>query len=127
MNRTSHRLWRILLHGLALAALPVSPGGAVADERKFVVLLAAPVKSQLPLPLPNPNDVYDHYFDRVKPNINSFAEYWNEISHGNVNVNGDVFGWAEIPWPVMPPGGFTYGVLPYTELNGNGLCDQFAG
>jgi len=127
---------------LALAAtLAVWVATASADQRKFVVMLAVPSKSvpggePASLQLPNPNDVWDHYFDTVKNSgatrVDSFAEYWNEISYGNVSVSGDVFGWVEVPWPVLPttigiPDSLDGLVLPFTDLNGDGLFEQFQG
>lgn len=87
---------------LLLAMVPA----ATAEERKFTVLLAVPRKSMPPsypsTPLPNPNDIRDHYFDFTKPGVDSFAEYWNEVSYGTVHVTGGVYGWVEVPWPVLP-------------------------
>src|SRR5205085_4368284 len=116
---------------------------AEPGERKFVVLLAAPIKSMpRPLPImPNPDDIFRHYFDTADPTINSFAEYWQEISYGNVHVSGDVFGWVEVPWPVMPkaPGPLDIDpaaqtqqtmlqqFLPYADLNNNGEFNKFGG
>ena len=104
------------------------------EERKFVVMLAVPTKTVdgdiSDLNLPNPNDIWDEYFDRTKPGVASFAEYWHEISYGNVSVSGDVFGWVEVPWPVLPPGSgdnIENDVLPYFDLNASGTFDQFQG
>ena len=70
-------------------------------------MLAVPRKSWpgapgVPVP---PNVIYRHYFDRdslqAVPDdieVDSFAEYWEEISYGQVTVSGDVLGWVEIPW-----------------------------
>lgn len=118
----------------AIAAVLTAGDRSRADERRFCVMLAAPVKSFTgPVPqLPNPNDVWDQYFDRVKPNVDSFAEYWREISYQNVNVSGDVFGWVAVPWPVLPAGmdvsnGIANLSLPFTDLNNNNRCDEFGG
>ncbi len=110
---------------------------AHAQERKFVVMLANPIKSlrnavgeNEPLPaLPNPGGARDSYFDfRQKEFVDSFAEYFHEISYGQVNVSGDVYGWVEVPWPVLPLGDFevdegatTIGalVLPFNDLDGD--------
>ena len=105
---------------------------AAAQERKFVVMLAAPIKSMRAVDynvndLPNVAPIFAAYFDRTNPNINSFAEYWNEISYGTVNVSGDVFGWVEVPWPVLPLGDFQVDenattisnlILPWRDLDG---------
>lgn len=129
---------------LSLAAaitLCVVTASASAEQRKFVVMLAVPAKSApggpSSLQLPNPNDIWDHYFDRVKntgaTRVDSFAEYWDEISYGNVAVSGDVFGWVEVPWPVLPatlpenPATLDGQVLPFTDLNADGFFQQFEG
>lgn len=112
----------------------------VAQERKFVVMLAAPIKSMRAAnvqvgDLPNTTAIFRRYFDRVDPTIDSFAEYWNEISYGNVNVSGDVFGWVEVPWPILPLGDFSVPEsattisnlnLPFWDLNGQN-ADGFDG
>ena len=114
---------------------------AAAQERKFVVMLANPIKSyraaEIEGPLPNPGNARDQYFDfRVKDDVDSFAEYWHEISYGTVFVSGDVFGWAEVPWPVLPLGDFEVDegattiaglILPFNDLNGNGVYDDGGG
>ncbi len=125
----SRTLFRLLI---AVAVMTVASNAAEAQERKFVVMLAAPIKSMrahgvAPTTLPRVEDVYAAYFDRINPNINSFAEFWNEISYGNVNVSGDVFGWVELPWPVLPLGDMPVGPgvgdiaglnIQWTDLNG---------
>lgn len=91
---------------LAVILVACAAAAAQAEERKFAVMLAVPTKSMPGFPgtpLPNPNDIHDHYFDFSKPGITSFAEYWHEISYGNVHVTGRVLGWVEVPWPVLPP------------------------
>src|SRR5690606_13351283 len=132
-----HGLNRRYVVCAALASLVVSAtwNRASAQERKFVVMLANPIKSlrnsvgeNEPLPvLPNPNGARDHYFDfRQKADIDSFAEYFHEISYGQVNVSGDVYGWVEVPWPVLPLGDFEVDeeattisnlVLPFSDLD----------
>jgi|GEM_PF-1013032 len=112
---------------------------AVGEERKFAVMLAVPSKSvedgMLGVDLPNINDIWDQYFDTVKNTghenqVDSFAEYWYEISYGNVSVSGNVFGWAELPWPVAPDpnaADWELAVLPFTDLNSSGTFNQFRG
>ena len=103
--------WAVL--GLALGSAATEVLAADRGQRKFVVLLAVPVKSYPggwpPNPsdpnspaLANPHGAWLQFFDRTDPTIDSFAEYWNEISYGNVNVSGNVAGWAELPWPALP-------------------------
>jgi PKD repeat protein len=135
---------RIALAVSALVAACLTPVSR-ADERKFVVMLAVPSKSTAsglpPANLPNPNEVWDHYFDRMKnvgaSKVDSFAEYWDEISYGNVHVTGDVYGWVEVPWPILPKGpamtippdtaSLEGLVLPIIDLNGDGFLEQFTG
>ncbi len=109
-----------------LAAIPASVRQASAEERRFVVMLSVPRKSVggNPLVLANTNQVWDQYFDKVKPGVASFAEYWHEISYRTVTVSGDVYGWVEVPWPALPigdvvngPGGAT-NIAGATSLNG---------
>ena len=83
---------------------------AVADERKFTVMMVVPPKSVSGAYPPagvlnvEPQDVFAQYFDNFDPSIDSFHEYWKEISYGEVTITGDVFDWGEIPWPILPPG-----------------------
>ncbi len=135
-NRRAAPRHPILFAGLFAATLACAAALVSAEERKFVVMLAVPIKSGPTLPLPNPNDAFDQYFDQTKPTIDSFAEYFNEISHGNVNVSGDVYGWVEVPWPVLPLGDFTVSadatsisglILPFTNLNAGTTFNRFAG
>lgn len=130
ISRTSRRFRA----GSALAALLIAglTTNAHAQERKFVIMLAAPIKSMRAANfnvanLPNTQAIYNRYFDRTDNTLDSFADYWHEISYGNVNVSGDVFGWVEVPWPVLPLGAFNVPAeattianlrLPWTDLNG---------
>lgn len=103
------------------------------DERKFAVMLAIPTKSvagslqDFQTTLPNPDDIRDHYFDFFqKSEIDSFAEYWWEISYGTVHVTGDVYDWIELPWPIAPA--VREGnIIPYIDLNRSGTFSQFEG
>ena len=102
------RLHPFLIPTLAGVIAAGLASGALAETRKFVVMLAVPGKSVDGgvggLVLPNPNDVYDQYLDHDKENVASFAEWWEEVSYQNVTVIGDVYGWVELPWPVLPNG-----------------------
>jgi hypothetical protein len=106
---------------------------AVAEERKFLVMMAVPPRDVDGWPdvtLPNPNDGFLAYFDETDPNIDSFAEFWNEISYGEVNVSGDSVGYAEIAWSTTYEGdGGDYAgrILAYTDLNANNQIDLFQG
>ncbi|MBK8268399.1 MAG: hypothetical protein IPK83_08890 [Planctomycetes bacterium] len=146
---TRNRYFATALLGLLIAGIATE---SFAQERKFIVMLAAPVKSMNEVDfdlntLPNVATIYSAYFDRTNPTVNSFAEYWNEISYGTVNVSGNVFGWAEIPWPVLPLGDYQIDsnatsiaaeIIPWIDLTGGGddgdggdeddeVYDQFAG
>ena len=125
----------VLITGLLVAFAAVA-AEVRAEERKFAVMLGVPIKTVPPVALPNPNDIWDAFFDQWKdgqpelptPAIDSFAEYWYEISYGNVNVSGDVLGWAMLPWPVAPAAGASAdGILNFRDLNNNGQYDQFEG
>ncbi|MBU0616356.1 MAG: hypothetical protein KKI02_01425, partial [Planctomycetes bacterium] len=125
----------LLLLGLAAVLAVNLADSALGEERKFVVMLAVPTKSVEDIQgLPNAGDVWDQYFDHWKnsddPNnqVDSFAEYWYEISYGNVHVSGDVFGWVQIPWPTTPAGYESLdGEIGFNDLNGNGVLDVFQG
>ncbi len=89
----------------------------MAGERQFLVILATSPK-QYPGPdrgsdanplgqpnggLINPQAIFNQYFDTTNPAINSFAEYWDEVSYGDVKISGDAVGWIELPWAIQPP------------------------
>lgn len=129
-------MWAVL--GLVLSSVATAVLAADRGQRKFTVLLAVPVKSYPggwpASDLPNPYDAWKQFFDRTDPAIDSFAEYWNEISYGNVNVSGTVAGWAELPWPGLPqytgftnpttPADMASRSLPFADLNGNGTLER---
>lgn len=76
---------------------------AVAEERKFVVMLANSPKqfAGAPPTLVNPQLVREQYFDKIAGNgIDSLAEYWEEISYGDVTISGDVTDWINLPWRI---------------------------
>ncbi|MGE0479100.1 MAG: PKD domain-containing protein [Phycisphaerae bacterium] len=117
----------------AIVAAGLAPS-AQAEARKFCLMLADLPKERAGPPgvLPNRNDVYDRYFDKVKNawpentgvRVDSFAEWWEEVSYGDVTVSGDVFGWFSLPWPSRPTGfngetGFgSQGRIPHVDLQG---------
>ncbi|MBI4717019.1 MAG: PKD domain-containing protein, partial [Planctomycetes bacterium] len=83
-------------------------------ERKFLVILAHspkqyPNPNRVPLGKPpggltNKQSIYDQYFDQNPGNtVESFAEYWAEISYGEVTISGDAAGWIDLPWAIQPP------------------------
>lgn len=146
-HRTTRPMGWISLVTL-LAAIPAAmwtTTTARAEPRKLAVLLAYPIKQdngaagQRPGQLdglPNANDVYDAYFDLVKdgqpgpgglpgPRVDSHAEWWEEISYGDVTVTGNVFGWVNLPWRTLPaaPGDLggsavPVGRVPHVDLDG---------
>lgn len=134
MTSNFRRLIGLLPMASLLAAVPCAwlVSTAHAEERKFVVILADPPKDHpgAAVPLPNRSEVNDYYFDKTKngqnggPRIDSFAEWWEEVSYGNVTVSGNTYGWVSLPWPTSPPGfdGQTSfgsrGVIPHVELQG---------
>ena len=86
---------------------------AKGAERQFLVILA-----NSPKQYPNPNRdpqgqppgglinrqlIHNAYFDKVSPSIGSFAEYWEEISYGDVQVSGATSDWINLPWAIQPP------------------------
>lgn len=145
----SHVARTLVLAGVATSLLA---GSAWGEERKFSVMLALPSKTvrqsynyqQFLTTLPNFDDIRVHYHDlHANPDVDSFAEYWWEISYGTVAVSGGVFDWVEIPWPILPttavePGSATIDplatsgsldgyYLPYNDLNSSGTFNQFQG
>ena len=79
-----------LLAGASVLGLLSSD--AWAGQRQFLVILAtSPKQFDGGLPpdgLPNPQQIHNQYFDTINPSINSFAEYWREISYGDVTISG---------------------------------------
>ncbi|MDX2198484.1 MAG: PKD domain-containing protein [Phycisphaerae bacterium] len=113
---------------------------ASAEERKLAVLLGYPIKQDnggSGNSLPNANDVFDAYFDKVKNGrvnadnpdgvqVDSHAEWWEEISYGDVTVSGNVFGWVNLPWRTRPNNISDCGSaavpicrVPHVDLNGS--------
>jgi hypothetical protein len=127
--------WRVVRFAcLLLAAGLVSAfdRDANAEERRFAVMLAVPPKSppaDYPKPdsLPGTVDVYRQYFGQASDGDLSFAEYWNEISYGNVNVTGNTLGWVEIPWPILPSTSSDGSSIPHTQLGSGTALQQFRG
>ncbi len=80
-------------------------GAARAAERQFFVILANSPKqfTDGPPELVNPQLINRQYFDRISGNgIDSFAEYWEEISYGDVTIRGTTSDWINLPWRIMP-------------------------
>lgn len=140
---------------LASIAFTLMIGAAAfAEERKFLVILANSPK-QYPGGLPagglqNPETIRKAYFDKTDPNIRSFAEYWEEISYGDVRISelSRVTDWINLPWAVTRDGAAVFvelqtpGIPRYNygrsesfdtsrpmrdvDLNGDGLPDRNA-
>ncbi|MCH8147484.1 MAG: hypothetical protein IH987_05745, partial [Planctomycetes bacterium] len=98
---------------LTLFVLCLFTDGIRAEERKFVVMLAHSPKAfdqggvpQVPPGgLPDSDIIRKDYFDPDHSlDIDSFAEYWEEISYGDVTVSGFVAEWISLPWAFEPMG-----------------------
>ncbi len=82
--------------------------GASAGERKYLVMLASSPKQYPTTGTPpggfiNKELIRRQYFqENPNDNIGSFAEYWEEISYGDVTISGRVTDWLLLPWPVQP-------------------------
>ena len=115
---------------MAILAVLLSGSVSQAAERKFVVTLAYSPKAFTadgtagppPEGLYNAEEIYKDYFDRINPDIESFVEYWEEISYGDVVITGDVEGWVALPWaiePNSPEGGAQSSPANYADLYDN--------
>ncbi|MGB0716630.1 MAG: hypothetical protein ACPGXK_12165, partial [Phycisphaerae bacterium] len=99
----------ILLTAVVLGALALfTAGKVIAEERQFLVVPATSPKQfgnngGVPAGgLPNPETIRQQYFS--DDGRGSFAEYWEEVSYGDVTINGDSTDWVNLPWPItMPP------------------------
>jgi len=82
----------------------LQPGAALGEERRYLVILAnSPKTSPDAQNLPSRTAIDRQYFDRVAGNgINSFAEYWEEISYGDISITGETEGWIDLPWALEP-------------------------
>ncbi len=82
---------------------------AQAGERKFIVMLAnSPKQFSATGGLP-PGGLVDRatidnaYFEKVAgDSLDSFAEYWEEISYGDVTIAGLTTDWISLPWAIQP-------------------------
>lgn len=126
MNERNGGLWvRCGLVSLLLLAAPLNTRGA---ERRFLVILANSPK-QFPggTTVPNRSTINRQYFDLVAGNdVDSFAEYWEEISYGDVTITGETHGWLDLPWPITPPprnGPNGGSPTEFLDLNANGLYE----
>ena len=109
-RKTSKTLGNVfLLTALVLGALAfISAGKVLAEERQFLVVPATSPKQfgnngGVPADgLENPEAIRQQYFG--DNGLGSYAEYWEEISYGDVTINGDSTDWVNLPWPVSMPG-----------------------
>ncbi len=103
--------------------------GPVAEgaERQFLVILATSPKHYAylgqstgapPGGFINPVLIDRQYFDKVNASIGSFAEYWEEISYGDVTITGATTDWIALPW-AFEPRNSTH-TVPFHNLNGGG-------
>src|SRR5262249_23101847 len=99
--------WLPLLTLVAVFPVAWFVSNAGAEERKFVVLLADLTRDKpgpgtgpnavIPGGLANVDAVRLAYFDKFfngqpgRARVDSFAEWWEEVSYGDVTVAGDVF------------------------------------
>ncbi|MCH8854028.1 MAG: hypothetical protein IID41_15465, partial [Planctomycetes bacterium] len=119
---TSKRLFRHLA-AVALLSWPMFTAlVSLAEERKFLVILANMPRSfpaepsptgvdlppgwipgQPPIAMPGAAAIEEVYFSHdPEDELGSFAEYWEEISCGIVRVTGKAIGIVELPWPQYP-------------------------
>lgn len=126
----SHRMFVATGRGLAcgwvfagvLAAIATS--SALAGQRQFLVILATSPKQNANPVLPNPQTIENEYFNGP----DSFAEYWREVSYGDVTINGTVTDWLQLPWSVQPdPARLTGARLSFVDLNESGTYDYGIG
>ncbi len=100
---------------------------ALAGDRQFLVILANSSKEfpggQPPGGLTNKQLIHNQYFDTTNPSIQSFAEYWAEISYGNVTISGETHDWINLPWPIRP----TTSPADFTDLNQSEYYEYGAG
>ena len=122
--------------GPAVCRQPCCPTGRVADQRKFVIMYAVPGKSieggpgSIEVNLDDIRGaVLRHHAGRPRTIRMGTIHYRSRSTGtrsrmGNVVVNGDVFGEAEIPWPIAPDSEIVSwdeeGALPWTELDQSG-------
>ncbi len=124
---------------VGVGVLVTTSKDASAELRKFAVMLAHSPKSQLDgtgqpgLPiggLHSVEDIRKQYFDRLDPELDSFAEYWEEISYGDVTITGDALGWVTLPWafdPNAPNGGERASAADFIDLHANQMLTCTAG
>lgn len=137
------RAWvRTVALAHVVALLVTTP--TAAEQRKYVVMLAhAPKSFQVgtdgngnpiyglpPAGLHNAEEIRKLYFDQTDPNLDSFTEYWREISYGDVVITGSVPGWVTLPWPFQPDspnGGARPSPADYIDLRRDNMLSELSG
>jgi len=120
-HRVEKRWVRCTACSLVFAAASVLVAGATAQagQRQYLVILATSPKQHgnNPAGLPNPQTIENQYFHGP----DSFAEYWREVSYGDVTIDGAVTDWLNLPWRVRPLAGSTTGArLTFYNLKVSG-------
>ncbi len=99
---------------------------AHAAERQFLVMLAHSPKQFAGGPaaqLASQESIRKQYFDNSDPNLDSFAEFWEEISYGDVTIAGDVTDWINLPWRIEIDTNISTqdAGIPFFDLDENGV------
>ena len=77
--------------------------------------------------LPSAEAIRKQYFDVADPGIDSFAEYWEEISYGDVTISGQTTDWIALPWSITQPARFAWNQDGRDDLDGDALFTYGAG
>jgi len=106
------------------------PDRSLGEERKFIVMLAHSPKQEGSFDNgfgeggESTNDVNLAYFgeDQI-----SFKRFWEEVSYNDVTIDGSMFPFMYLPWPLEPPsdvldegnanGLYVNGTIPYLDLD----------
>lgn len=102
----------LLAAGTCAAVFVGASQRASAELRKFAVMLANSPKSHMESGSPgvpvgglhSVQDIRNRYFGASNAEYSTFADYWKEISYGDVVITGDVFEWVSLPWVFEPDG-----------------------
>ncbi len=83
-----------------------------AGERKFIVMLAHSPKQfggNLPPGGLVDRAVIDNAYFKLDPNdgVDTFVEYWEEVSYGDVTAAGITTDWINLPWAIQGTAGNT--------------------
>jgi len=128
MNRYSRRWRSVRIAGAALAI--ALPQAAFGEDRQFLVILAHSPKQfgggMPPGGLTNPQFIDRQYFDRIPNNgIDSFLEYWEEISYGDVRIQpGHTTNWVVLPWSIEKQNQANRELISSTRADRRTTCPQ---